>query len=253
MNHWKKASHLLALFVASLITCVGFSSWSLNAPASNDFDINIDKSNKKVAYFRDGNTKREFTTVAGALTAATARNAETLVVVNLDKTGKVAITECTIANNVTLIINYKDVASYSSPSDSKKFPNDYTGDKDSSKFGDDAGSQSKISLTGKRTIDSGGSLIIGGETGQNGINRQGGTRGSCAELNFEEGGSIDCYGKIICYGFIHDYLEKTRLEDEPAITIHSGGSVEEPLTLYSWPGGNSANRLNNKRIVPVKC
>ncbi len=249
MRKRKYATPLLVLSAASLVTYLGFSAWNLNSSASQNFDINIDKSNSKVAYFMDGSSKREFTTAAGALKAAADRKQETLVVVNPDTTGNVSITDCTIADKVTLIINYKAVENYKSPS-SKDFANDYTGDKDGGSFGDTVGSKSKIKLSGARKIESGGSLIIGGETGQNSTPMQGGTRGSCAELNFVEGGSIDCYGKIISYGFIHDYLEGTRGENEAAITIHDGGSVTEPLTIYTWPGGNSARRLNDKNLFP---
>ena len=249
MRKWKKINGFLILFITFFSACAGFSSWNLNPSIPKGFDINIDNSKNKVAYFKDGNTKREFTTVAGALKAAADRKQETLVVVNPDTTGNVSITDCTIADKVTLIINYKAVDNYHSPS-SKDFVNDYTGDKDGGSFGDTAGSKSKIKLSGARKIESGGSLIIGGETGQNSTPMQGGTRGSCAELNFVEGGSIDCSGKIISYGFIHDYLEGTRGENEAAITIHEGGSVVEPLTIYTWPGGNSARRLNEKNLFP---
>lgn len=249
MRKWKKINGFLILFIAFFSACAGFSSWNLNPSIPKGFDINIDNSKNKVAYFKDGNTKREFTTVAGALKAAADQKRETLVVVNPDATGNVSITDCTIADKVTLIINYKAVENYKSPSD-KAFVNDYTGDKDGGLFGDTAGSTSKIKLSGARKIESGGSLIIGGETGQYNISLQGGTRGSCAELDFVEGGSIDCHGKIISYGFIHDYLEGTRGENEAAITIHDGGSVAEPLTIYTWPGGSSASGLKDKRIFP---
>ena len=249
MFNWKKTTSFLVLFITSLATCFGFSSWNLNSTINEEFDINIDNSNVKVAYFRDGNSKREFTTVAGALKAAADRKQETLVVVNPSTTEKVYITDCTIADKVTLIINYKDVDNYKSPS-SDDFVKDYTGDKDGGSFGDTAGSKSKIKLSGARKIESGGTLIIGGETGQNSTPMQGGTMGSCAELNFVEGGSIDCYGKIISYGFIHDYLEGSREENAAAITIHDGGSVAEPLTLYTWPGGSSASGLKDKGIFP---
>lgn len=249
MRKWKKINGFLILFIAFFSACAGFSSWNVNPSKIKDFNVNIDISKNKVAYFKDGNTKREFTTVAGALKAAADRKQETLVVVNPDTTGNVSITDCTIADKVTLIINYKAVDNYHSPS-SKDFVNDYTGDKDGGSFGDTAGSNSKIKLSGARKIESGGSLIIGGETGQYNLSLQGGTRGSCAELNFVEGGSIDCSGKIISYGFIHDYLEGTRGENEAAITIHDGGSVAEPLTIYTWPGGSSASGLKDKRIFP---
>lgn len=107
MRKWKKINGFLILFITFFSACAGFSSWNLNSPITKGFDINIDNSKNKVAYFKDGNTKREFTTVAGALKAAADRKQETLVVVNPDTTGNVSITDCTIADKVTLIINYK--------------------------------------------------------------------------------------------------------------------------------------------------
>lgn len=244
MRKWKKINGFLILFIAFFSVCTGLSSWNLNPSIPKGFDINIDNSKNKVAYFKDGNTKREFTTVAGALKAAADRKQEILVVVNPDTTGNVSITDCTIADKVTLIINYKAVDNYKSPSD-KDFEKDYTGDKDGGFFGDTAGSKSKIKLSGARKIESGGSLIIGGETGQNSTPMQGGTRGSCAELNFVEGGSIDCYGKIISYGFIHDYLEGKRGPDEAAIKVEETGSVSRPLTRYSWFGGEAVRNIKD--------
>ena len=242
MRKWKKINGFLILFIAFFSACAGFSSWNVNPSKIKDFNVNIDISKNKVAYFKDGNTKREFTTVAGALKAAADRKQETLVVVNPDTTGNVSITDCTIADKVTLIINYKAVENYQSPS-SKDFVNDYTGDKDGGSFGDTAGSTSKIKLSGARKIESGGSLIIGGETGQYNVSLQGGTRGSCAELDFVEGGSIDCHGKIISYGFIHDLEEGKRGPDEVAIEVEKTGSVSRPLTRYSWFGGETVRNI----------
>ena len=244
MRKWKKINGFLILFIAFFSACAGFSSWNVNPSKIKDFNVNIDISKNKVAYFKDGNTKREFTTVAGALKAAADRKQETLVVVNPDTTGNVSITDCTIADKVTLIINYKAVDNYHSPS-SKDFVNDYTGDKDGGSFGDTAGSKSKIKLSGARKIESGGSLIIGGETGQYNLSLQGGTRGSCAELNFVEGGSIDCSGKIISYGFIHDLEEGKRGPDEAAIEVEETGSVSRPLTMYSWFGGETVRNIKD--------
>ncbi|MDD7617875.1 MAG: hypothetical protein SPJ51_04500, partial [Candidatus Enterosoma sp.] len=244
MRKWKKINGFLILFIAFFSACAGFSSWNVNPSKIKDFNVNIDISKNKVAYFKDGNTKREFTTVAGALKAAADRKQETLVVVNPDTTGNVSITDCTIADKVTLIINYKAVENYKSPSD-KDFVNDYTGDKDGGLFGDTAGSTSKIKLSGARKIESGGSLIIGGETGQYNLSLQGGTRGSCAELDFVEGGSIDCYGKIISYGFIHDLEEGKRRPDEVAIEVEKTGSVSRPLTRYSWFGGETVRNIKD--------
>ena len=240
MRKWKKINGFLILFIAFFSACAGFSSWNVNPSKIKDFNVNIDISKNKVAYFKVGDTKREFTTVAGALKAAADRKQETLVVVNPDTTGNVSITDCTIADKVTLMINYKAVENYKSPSD-----NDYTGDKDGGLFGDTAGSKSKIKLSGARKIESGGSLIIGGETGQYNLSLQGGTRGSCAELNFVEGGSIDCYGKIISYGFIHDLEEGKRGPDEAAIEVEETGSVSRPLTMYSWFGGETVRNIKD--------
>ena len=66
MRKRKYATPLLVLSVASLVTYLGFSSWNLNSSAKKDFEINLDNSGKKVAYFGS----RYFTSIEGALKAA---------------------------------------------------------------------------------------------------------------------------------------------------------------------------------------
>ena len=241
----RKNRYLIPIFAFSssfLLANISYSAWNIsNGSPEKEFVFNVSNKNS-VAYFYDtNNIKREFGSVASALAVAANYANDSnkiLVVVKPDTTGNVKIGDCTIAANVTLLINYKDVKSTRADKD---LGDEYTGNaSNGSTFGDVTGSKSKIYLNGKRTINNGGALIIGGETGQDGALFQGGTIGNCAELNVDAGGSIDCSGEIISYGFIHDLLEGKRSDNESAIVIHKGGKVSEPLTRYTWPGGSEA-------------
>lgn len=251
----RKNRYLIPIFAFSssfLLANISYSAWNVsNGSPEKEFVFNVSNKNS-VAYFYDTkNIKREFGSVAGALAVAANYANDSnkmLVVVNPDTTGNVKIGDCTIAANVTLLINYKDVKSKKTSDDG--FTDEYTANADGQSFGDFSGSKSKITLNGKRAINNGGTLIIGGETGINGSQLHGGTLGKCAELNVDAGGSIDCSGEIISYGFIHDLLEGKRGDDESAIVIHKKGKVSEPLTRYTWPGGSSADKLHNKNIFP---
>lgn len=248
--------YLIPIFVFSssfLLANISYSAWNVsNGSPEKEFVFKV--SNKhSVAYFYDTkNIKREFGSVASALAVAANYANDSnkiLVVVNPDTTGNVKIGDCTIAANVTLLINYKDVKSTRAD---KGLGDEYTGNaSNGTTFGDVTGSKSKIYLNGKRAINNGGALIIGGETGQDGALFQGGTIGNCAELNVDAGGSIDCSGEIISYGFIHDLLEGKKSDNESAIVVHKGGKVSEPLTRYTWPGGSEALlSMKPKKIFP---
>ena len=252
----RKNRYLIPIFAFSssfLLANISYSAWNIsNGSPEKEFVFNVSNKNS-VAYFYDtNNIKREFGSVASALAVAANYANDSnkiLVVVKPDTTGNVKIGDCTIAANVTLLINYKDVKSTRADKD---LGDEYTGNaSNGSTFGDVTGSKSKIYLNGKRTINNGGALIIGGETGQDGALFQGGTIGNCAELNVDAGGSIDCSGEIISYGFIHDLLEGKRSDNESAIIIHKGGKVSEPLTRYTWPGGSEALlSMKPKKIFP---
>ena len=242
----RKNRYLIPIFAFSsslLLANISYSAWNIsNGSPEKEFVFNVSNKNS-VAYFYDTkNIKREFGSVASALAVAANYANDSnkiLVVVNPDTTGNVKIGDCTIAANVTLLINYKDVKS--TRADNKGLGDEYTGNAtNGTTFGDVTGSKSKIYLKGKRTINNGGARRIGGETGQDGVLFQGGTIGNCAELTVDAGGSIDCSGEIISYGFIHDLLEGKRSDNESAIVIHKGGKVSEPLTRYTWPGGSEA-------------
>lgn len=238
----RKARHVFSLFVfffSFLLTSVGSSSWNISGKANKEFNFHAN-SREPVAYYNDSkNKKHEFGTIAGALTSASAianSNSPVDVIVYPNTTGNVAISQCTIANYVTLYINYED-------------SKNYTGDQDGGSFGDTSGSKSKIKLIGTRSISTHGKLIIGGKTGQNGTSMQGGTFGDCAELNIDGNGSINCDGTIECYGFIHDLKEGKRGENEAAIVLTENATVSEPLVMYTWFGGNAARNIY-KTVFP---
>ena len=114
----RKNRYLIPIFAFSssfLLANISYSAWNIsNGSPEKEFVFNVSNKNS-VAYFYDtNNMKREFGSVASALAVAANYANDSnkiLVVVNPDTTGNVKIGDCTIAANVTLLINYKDVKS----------------------------------------------------------------------------------------------------------------------------------------------
>ena len=230
MNRNSIRSIFISLFL--LISCfmnVGNSSFVINEESKKD-GITIKDGSQAVCHI--GDTK--YTSIEKALDVAyQSASSQTITVYpNIEYT----ITEsCTIRSGDTLLIPYSSSNSVTS----------LTGDVANNGFGDNNPSSFRkclVKLANSLIIENGGRLLICGETG--GTNPQGGTNGQYGELQFLDGGYIDCFGEIKCYGYIHDAQEKNRVYNDIAIYVHSTGKVSEPLAMYDWASAkNSANKM----------
>lgn len=230
MNRNSIRSIFISLFL--LISCfinVGSSSFVINEESKKD-GITIKDGSQAVCHI--GGTK--YTSIEKALDVAyKSSSSETITVYpNIEYT----ITEsCTIGSGDALLIPYSSSNSVTS----------LTGDVANNGFGDNNPSSFRkclVKLANSLKIENGGRLLICGETG--GTNPQGGTNGQYGELQFLDGGYIDCFGEIKCYGYIHDAQEKNRVYNDIAIYVHSTGKVSEPLAMYDWASAkNSANKM----------
>ena len=98
--------------------------------------------------------------------------------------------------------------------------------------------KNNITLKSKITIQQNANLVIAGDTG--GGSPQGSTSGDYCQLTMDDGGSIECNGKITCYGYIKDALESKDNSENAKIIINEGGEIHEPLAIYDLGSGRSA-------------
>ncbi|HBS10411.1 MAG TPA: hypothetical protein DEA28_01580 [Firmicutes bacterium] len=227
------------LSITTLLSLIGKSSYVL---PGNEIDLTIkeDKDVKPVCYI-DSNKDIKYTSIEKALKVA--KNDNNVNVINVYPGVSYTITkECVLGENDALIIPYSEDNSIDK----------LTEDVENSGFADnkkDTYRKCLVKLANKLTLMQNSTLGICGKTG--GTGPQGGTNGDYAELQFLDGGYIDCYGLIKCYGYIHDSIEKNRKEDDVAIYVHEGAKVGEPLAMYDW--GSSSNSLNKMKheVFPI--
>lgn len=193
MRKWKKINGFLILFITFFSACAGFSSWNLNSSVKKDFEINLDNSGKKVAYFGS----RYFTSIEGALKAAEEDPSANTVYV-IPGTNPTITRSCTIASNDTLCIPYED--------DQKNVHN-YFSEKYNSEINGNSFADNEVSKYRKNlitlidsTINIDGTLQIGGRTG--GSSNQGATTGYYCDL-LRKNSVLNVKGTLESYGFIH--------------------------------------------------
>lgn len=193
MRKWKKINGFLILFITFFSACAGFSSWNLNHSKPKYFEINLDNSGKKVAYFGS----RYFTSIEGALKAAEEDSSANTVYV-IPGTNPTITRSCTIASNDTLCIPYEDdqknVHNYFSEKYNKEINGNSFADNEVSKY-----RKNLITLIDS-TINIDGTLQIGGRTG--GSSNQGATTGYYCDL-LRKNSVLNVKGTLESYGFIH--------------------------------------------------
>ncbi len=202
MHKWKKMNGFLILFITFFSACAGFSSWNVNPSKIKDFNINIDNSKNKVAYFVDSDNKtRTFTSVEGALTAAQSgkeKKKANIIYVIPNSNPTIVNKTLTLEAEDTLCIPYEDdqknVHNYFSETYNKEINGNSFADNEVSKY-----RKNLITLIDS-TINIDGTLQIGGRTG--GSSNQGATTGYYCDL-LRKNSVLNVKGTLESYGFIH--------------------------------------------------
>lgn len=92
----------------------------------------------------------------------------------------------------------------------------------------------KINSGVSLTIESGGSLYIGGQTGNTGLPMQGHTCGKYTQITLYDNAQIINYGNVKCFGYI-----KEQSKDNNSKFLSYSGEVYSPLVVYDYRGGTS--------------
>ena len=266
MRKRKYATPLLVLSVASLVTYLGFSSWNLNSSAKKDFEINLDNSGKKVAYFGS----RYFTSIEGALQAAEEEPSANTVYV-IPGTNPTITRSCTIASNDTLCIPYdgttwQETETGDDPGKNpKKYDTGYNGfaDKDAASVAKYRKNTIVVTPGDDKkpvVITNNGKIQIGGQFGtyKNNQRPSGNTLGNYCELVLDTNTSIDNYGSIFCWGYIKEKEIKNPngsynysfIDNGSSLTNYSGSVIHRPLVVYDYKGGSYSMACTGKNVRP---
>ena len=92
----------------------------------------------------------------------------------------------------------------------------------------------KINSGVSLTIESGGSLYIGGQTGNTSQPMQGHTSGKYTQITLYDNAQIINYGNVKCFGYI-----KEQSKDNNSKFLSYSGEVYSPLVVYDYRGGTS--------------
>ena len=92
----------------------------------------------------------------------------------------------------------------------------------------------KINSGVSLTIESGGSLYIGGQTGNTSQPMQGHTCGKYTQITLYDNAQIINYGNVKCFGYI-----KEQSKDNNSKFLSYSGEVYSPLVVYDYRGGTS--------------
>lgn len=269
MRKRKYATPLLVLSVASLVTYLGFSSWNLNSSVKKDFEINLDNSGKKVAYFGS----RYFTSIEGALKAAEEDPSANTVYV-IPGTNPTITRSCTIASNDTLCIPYvgttwQETEKGDDPGKNpKKYGTGYNGfaDKDDASVAKYRKNTIVVTPGDDKkpvVITNNGKIQIGGQFGtyKNNQRPSGNTLGNYCELVLDTNTSIDNYGSIFCWGYIKEKETKNPngsynysfIDNGSSLINYSGSVIHRPLVIYDYKGGGYSKACTDENVRPFNA
>lgn len=250
----KKKTKTIVLSVCLLsltTTIVGVSSFLLNSKKIEE-SILPNENIVPTAYIKS-NPSVKYTSIEKALKIASLSSQREQVFV-IPGTNPTITKQCTIGENVDLIIPYENetyFAESSNKNDNSIYNNSGTGfaDNNPQKFRKNSLKITKISddkgnILPTLTIEEGGSIKIGGMRGREFI--QGGTSGAYCELVLEEKALIKCEGTIECHGFIKETYDN----NGSLIDVSSTGIIKEPLCIYDWVSGSFALSVSGKDVFP---
>lgn len=253
MNKIKKLP--LFLSTSSLLAYIGYGSWVLSTfKESNEFST---KPAREVCYIKNSNGTTRYTSLDYALKIAASNGVkDQIFVLPQDGTSTcqaVQIKEShTIKNGDSLKLPYE--------SETTK-PSDFTGSSviDSSKGNVDAYRRTLVEMINgsKLTIESGGSLIVGGVFNTKGVT------GKYAEITLDSNSSIICNGTMEVYGYIKEKTSSSKFssktdgkemnENDSGRYVEFGttGSLTCPLAIKDASSGGVMTSLNESGVCPT--
>lgn len=247
---------LLLLFSIAIGFSVGVSAWVVNRAVVVDTNFEIDKTPTKgyIKNYRSGesNSYSTFTRLENAVENANRQSGNIKVVVSIDSVLDVT-RDFTIKSNVEVILPFEE--GNNGYKTTAMGPNAFI---DRTTALVTANRKILVRLVNSNiTIEVGGVLSIGGETGQMGVS------GSYAEINLNPFSSIQVYGTLNVFGYIkesnasHGNLEANKdtydnsFDSYRYIKVKAGGRLYTALGLYNVPSGTILNTLNSAGILPI--
>ena len=253
MNKIKKLP--LFLSTSSLLAYVGYGSWVLSSfKESNEFST---KPAREVCYIKNSNGTTRYTSLDYALKIAAGNGVkDQIFVLPQDDTSvcqAVQIKEShTIKNGDSLKLPYESEITK---------PSDFTGNSviDSSEINVNTYRRTLVEMVNgsKLTIESGGSLIVGGVFNTVGVT------GKYAEITLDSNSSIVCNGTMDVYGYIKEKASSSKFSSKTDgkemnendsgryVEFGSTGSLTCPLAIKDASSGGVMTSLNESGVCPT--
>ena len=253
MNKTKKLP--LFLSTSSLLAYVGYGSWVLSTfKESNEFAT---KPAREVCYIKNSKGTTRYTSLDYALKIAEGNGVKDDIFV-LPQEGTSACQAVQVKESHTL----KSGDSLKLPYENETTkPSDFTGSSviDSSEGNVNTYRRSLVEMVNgsKLTIESGGSLIVGGIFNTKGVT------GKYAEIAMDSNSSITCNGTMEVYGYIKEKTSTAKFssktdgkemnENDPGRYVEFGstGSLTCPLAIKDASSGGVMTSLNESGVCPT--
>lgn len=250
MNKIKKLP--LFLSTSSLLAYIGYGSWVLSTfKESNEFST---KPAREVCYIKNSNGTTRYTSLDYALKIAEGNGVKDQIFV-LPQDGTSACRAVQIKESHTI----KSGDSLKLPYESETTkPSDFTGNSviDSSEINVDTYRRTLVEMINgsKLTVESGGSLIVGGVFNTVGVT------GKYAEIALDSNSSIICNGTMEVYGYIKEKASSSKFSSKTDgkemnendlgryVEFGSTGFLTCPLAIKDASSGGVMTSLNEAGV-----
>lgn len=253
MNKLKRLP--LFLSTSSLLAYVGYGSWVFSMfKESNEF---VTKPAREVCYVKNSKGTTRYTSLDYALKIAEGNGVKDEIFV-LPQDGTSACQAVQVKESHTL----KSGDSLKLPYENETTkPSNFTGSSviDSSEGNVNTYRRSLVEMVNgsKLTIESGGSLIVGGVFNTKGVT------GKYSEITLDSNSSITCNGTMKVYGYIKEKTSTAKFssktdgkemnENDPGRYVEFGstGSLTCPLAIKDVSSGGVMTSLNESGVCPT--
>lgn len=253
MNKIKKLPLLLS--TSSLLAYVGYGSWIFGSfKESSEF---FTKPAREVCYIKNSKGTTRYTSLDYALKIAADNGVKDEIFV-LPQDGTSACQAVQIKESHTI----KSGDSLKLPYENETTkPSDFTGNSviDNSERNVDVYRRTLVEMVNgsKLTVESGGSLIVGGVFNTKGVT------GKYAEIALDSNSSIVCNGTMEVYGYIKEKASSSRFssktdgkemnENDPGRYVEFGstGTLTCPLAIKDASSGGVMTSLNESGVCPT--